>query len=206
MTAANIDGGLYTDITSFARDTHWLNGAMNAYTSLSLVALGVLLVAAWWLARRDAVSDKGVPDNAASDQHAPTATLRLFAVVVGIGAAVAADMLLKALFDERRPCLTIPHAYTVVACPGPTDYSFPSNHSAIAAALAAGVYLLHRRLGLIAAALAVLEGFSRVYLGMHYPHDVIVGLLVGAAVTVLVSRLVLPLIRSARSVVGPDVL
>jgi membrane-associated phospholipid phosphatase len=202
MTAANIDGGLYTDITSFARDTHWLNAAMNAYTSLSLVALGVLLVAAWWMARRDGVSGSGT----ASGPGAPTATLRLFAVVVGIGAAVVVDVILKALFDERRPCLTIPHAYTVVACPGPTDYSFPSNHSAIAAALAAGVYLLHRRLGLIAAGLAVLEGFSRVYLGMHYPHDVVVGLLVGAAVTVLVGRVVPRLVRSARSVVGPDVL
>ena len=206
MTAASIDGKLYTDITSFARDTHWLNAPMNAYTTLSLIALGVLLVAAWWLARRDTASDSGATSTTTTTTTTTTATFRLVAVLVGIGAAFAVDTILKVLFDERRPCLTIPHAYTVVACPGPTDYSFPSNHSAIAAALAAGVYLLHRRLGLIAAALAVLEGFSRVYLGMHYPHDVIAGLLVGAAVTVLVARAVLQLARLTGSVVGPDVL
>jgi len=41
----------------------------------------------------------------------------------------------------------------------------------------------------IAAALALLEGFSRVYIGVHYPHDVIAGLLVGALVTWLAARL-----------------
>ena len=199
MTAASIDGGLYTDITAFARDTHWLNGAVNAYTSVSLVVLGVLLVAAWWLARRDgasrSASSTAAGPGAGSDTSGATATFRLIAVLVGIGASFALDTALKALFEERRPCLTIPHSYTVGACPGPTDYSFPSNHAAIAAALAAGVYLLHRQLGRIAAILALLEGFSRIYLGMHYPHDVVVGLLVGAGATALIARAVLRLDR-----------
>jgi membrane-associated phospholipid phosphatase len=169
VTAAGIDGGLYTDITSFARDTRWLNGALNVYTTLSFVLLGLLLAAAWWTARRES----------------PAATGRLLAIVVGVGVSVAANAGLKLLVDERRPCLTLPRAYTVDVCPGPTDYSFPSNHAALAGALAAGVFLLHRRLGIIAAGLALLEGFTRVYLGVHYPHDAVVGLLLGAAVTTL---------------------
>ena len=38
--------------------------------------------------------------------------------------------------------------------------------------LAAGLWLIDRRLGAIGTALALVEGFSRVYLGQHYPHDV----------------------------------
>jgi undecaprenyl-diphosphatase len=175
--AAGIDGGLYVDITSFARDTRWLNGAMNAYTTFGLALLVVLLGAAWWVARREG--------NAA--------TRRLITVVIGTGAAVAANAGLKALVDERRPCLTLQHVYTVVACPGPTDYSFPSNHSAFAGALAVGVLLLNRRLGFVAIGLALLEAFSRVYLGMHYPHDAVVGLLLGGVVTALAVWLLTPL-------------
>jgi membrane-associated phospholipid phosphatase len=169
MTAAGIDGGLYLDITGFARDTHWLNAIANVYTTVGLGVLGVLVLGAWWLARRTN----------------PAADSRLLAIGAGIGVAIAASAVLKMLFDERRPCLTLPRAYTVVACPGPTDYSFPSNHTVAAAALAMGVYLLHRRLGLVAAALALLEGFTRVYLGMHYPHDVLAGLVVGAGATLV---------------------
>lgn len=168
MSAASIDGGLYTDITDFARDTHWMNGPLTLYTTLGVVALAALLVPAWWSARRSGSAAMGT----------------LAAAVVGIGCAVVANELLKALFTEARPCRTLPASFTVIACPGATDYAFPSNHSAFAGAIAAAVFLLDRRLGAIAAVLALLEGFSRVYLGVHYPHDVVVGLLVGAAVTV----------------------
>jgi len=172
---AGIDGSLYVDITSFAHDTHWLNSAMNDYTTLSLGLLVALLALAWWLTRRES-----------------GAGARLVAVLIGVAGAVAANAGLKSLVDERRPCLTLPHVYTVVPCPGPSDYSFPSNHSALAGALAVGVFVLSRRLGLIAIVLALLEGFSRVYIGVHYPRDAVVGLLLGAAVTALAVWLLRP--------------
>lgn len=68
------------------------------------------------------------------------------------------------------------------ACPGPTDYSFPSDHATIAAALAAGLWLANRKVGAIAAVLALVEGFSRVYLGLHYPHDIAAGILLSMVV------------------------
>lgn len=169
MSAASIDGGLYTDITDFARHSHWLNSPVNLYTTLGVIALAALLVPAWWNARRAGDAAMGM----------------LAAACAGVCVAVVANEVVKSLVSETRPCRTIPGSFTVVACPGATDYSFPSNHSAIAGAIAAALFLLNRRLGAIAAVLALLEGFSRIYIGVHYPHDVVVGLVLGATVTVV---------------------
>lgn len=180
MTGSSIDGALYTDVTDFARDTHWLNAPMNAYTTVGVFALAALLAVAWWNARGASTAAMG----------------RLAAGGVGIVAAVAVNMGLKSAFTELRPCRSIAHSFTVVACPGPTDYSFPSNHSTIAAAIAAALFLVNKRLGIVAAVLALIEGFSRVYIGVHYPHDVAAGLIVGAGVTVAVAFAVRPLVTS----------
>ncbi|MEV0806485.1 phosphatase PAP2 family protein [Micromonospora sp. NPDC050200] len=99
-------------------------------------------------------------------------------VVLAYGCSEA----LKGLFDEDRPCRG---AATVVAghCPPVGDWSFPSNHATIAGALAAATLLLSRRLGLVAVPLALFAALSRVFVGVHYPHDVAAGLLLGALVT-----------------------
>jgi membrane-associated phospholipid phosphatase len=129
--------------------------------------LAALLVLAWWNARR----------------RGDLAAIGAIAWA-GIGTliCIAASAVLKQVFAESRPCLAIAHVATVQPCPGPSDYSFPSNHTTIAAALAAGIWLAGRRLGLIAAVLALLEGFSRIYLGQHYPHDVLAALALAALI------------------------
>ena len=73
--------------------------------------------------------------------------------------------------DEDRPCRG---AATILAgqCPPVGDWSFPSNHATIAGALATAVLLLSPRWGLLAAPLALLAALSRVFVGVHYPHDV----------------------------------
>ncbi|WP_422753834.1 phosphatase PAP2 family protein [Micromonospora sp. WMMD708] len=99
--------------------------------------------------------------------------------------AYGCSELLKSLIDEERPCRG---AVTILAapCPPAGDWSFPSNHATIAGALATAVLLLSPRWGLLAAPLALLAAFSRVFVGVHYPHDVLAGLLLGLAVTLLV--------------------
>ncbi|MEO3758891.1 phosphatase PAP2 family protein [Mycobacterium sp. B14F4] len=78
----------------------------------------------------------------------------------------------------------------------PTSNSFPSGHSASAAAFAVGVGLESAALGLPLALLAGLVGLSRVAVGAHYPGDVFAGFGLGAAVAVLGGRLVPPLVPS----------
>jgi undecaprenyl-diphosphatase len=66
--------------------------------------------------------------------------------------------------------------------------SFPSGHATGAAAVAAIIAHRHRRLGWVAWAVAVLIGLSRIYLGRHFPSDVLSGGLLGALVAWLVIR------------------
>ncbi|MFI9642644.1 phosphatase PAP2 family protein [Micromonospora sp. NPDC051925] len=106
-------------------------------------------------------------------------------VVLAYGCSEA----LKSVVDEDRPCR---RAVAILAdqCPPTGDWSFPSNHATITGALATAILLLSPRWGLLAAPLALLAAFSRVFVGVHYPHDVLAGLLLGVAVTLLVTPLV----------------
>jgi len=52
-----------------------------------------------------------------------------------------------------------------------SDYAFPSNHSVVTAAMAAALFLISWRLGVLAVVATAVMGFSRVYVGAHYPQD-----------------------------------
>lgn len=67
-----------------------------------------------------------------------------------------------------------------------TEKSFPSDHAAFAFAIAIAVFLAHRRWGVVFLALAVLVGLGRIFAGVHYPSDVLVGAIVGGAWAALV--------------------
>jgi undecaprenyl-diphosphatase len=101
--------------------------------------------------------------------------------------AVALNQPVVNVIHEARPYTD--HPDILVLAHRSTDYGFPSDHAVMAGAAATGLLLYARRLGVIAAALAVLLAFSRVYIAAHYPHDVVAGLLFGAAVALLGWRL-----------------
>ena len=85
----------------------------------------------------------------------------------------------------------------------PTDSSFPANSAAAAFAIAGSVGIFQRRLAIVIASLAALYAFSRVYVGVHYPLDVVGGAvfgLVAVPIAVVLVRIIRPaLLLSLRS-------
>ena len=69
------------------------------------------------------------------------------------------------------------------------DWSFPSGHSASSFAAAPVIFLNHPRTGWPALVLAALIAFSRLYVGVHYPTDVLFGALSGILIGTAVFRL-----------------
>ncbi|MEV7387655.1 MULTISPECIES: phosphatase PAP2 family protein [unclassified Streptomyces] len=168
---SGIDGSLFSSVTDFARATQWLNTPMEVWTNFGLGVFAILMITGWWHARR---------------RGTRAMTLALTAPVAVLTAFAAAEVV-KRIVAEVRPCRSMPHAYVVDACPAPSDYAFPSGHSTVAAASVAALFLLDRRLSAIAAVFAVVEGFSRVYVGAHYPHDVLGSAVLALPVALLVS-------------------
>jgi membrane-associated phospholipid phosphatase len=124
-----------------------------------LVCVGLVAVA-WLLARRR-------PGDA------------LFIAVAGLGSSAITN-LVKVIVDKPRPGV-LPHLVTT------STLSFPSGHACSAAAVytALGMVLtrarprLRRVAVVVAGLLAMAIAFSRVYLGVHYPTDVVAGLVLG---------------------------
>src|SRR2546427_2509573 len=83
--------------------------------------------------------------------------------------------------DRMRPYLAHPaHAHLLIS--RSHDPSFPSDHATSAFALAFGVWLYDRALGTVLLVIAAVLAFSRVYVGTHYPGDVVAGALIGMAI------------------------
>ena len=77
----------------------------------------------------------------------------------------------------------------------PTDSSFPANSAAAAFAIAGSVGIFQRRLAIVIASLAAVYAFSRVYVGVHYPLDVVGGAvfgLVAVPIAVVLVRIIRP--------------
>lgn len=157
----------------------WLPGAMREVTALGswpvvtlvvLFTLGLLLIQRRWLSA--------------------------LLVVAAVGGGAAAMDLLKATFERPRPD-AVPHLVEVLSL------SFPSGHATIAVVTyvtlgAMATHLAERRIVRVyllcaAISLALLVGLTRIYLGVHYPSDVLAGWCLGlgwASLCLIATRLV----------------
>ncbi len=102
--------------------------------------------------------------------------------VIAIALADWSSSGLKALFERPRPPLRYPEPKTLV--PLPHDASFPSGHAATSFAAATMLSFTFPRFAPPLYVLAAAVAFSRVYVGVHYPLDVIGGAILGALVAI----------------------
>ena len=166
----------FRPIHDFANSTTWLHGFMSFMAKDGIALFAIALLAAWWIGRRDN-----------DDRKVATAVWSAVAAVV----ALALVQPISNAANEARPFVVL-HFTPLIA--HARDAGFPSDHATGSGAIAAGLLFVSRRLGIITALLALLIAFSRVYVGVHFPQDVLAGLALGAVVAVIGVFTVVPLL------------
>lgn len=104
---------------------------------------------------------------------------------LGVGFLLG-NMVLKNMIARQRPCWIDNQILLLI--PNPRDYSFPSGHSLAAFEGSVSIWLYHRRWGMWFLFLAVLIAFSRLYLFVHFPTDVLGGITLGTIIAILVHQ------------------
>lgn len=160
-----LDGNILLWIQEYVR-ADWLTPVMKAITSLGnggwfWIVLSVLLLC--------------------FKKTRKAGVYALIALAVG---ALITNLCLKNWVCRIRPYEVVDGLHILIGAPH--DWSFPSGHTT--ASFAAGMIYyktLPREYGIAALGLAVLIGFSRLYVGVHYPTDVLGGLVVGMVAAML---------------------
>ena len=187
-----MDSRAFRSVNRFAYRTGWAHPLVKGYATFGIALFAVIMVLAWWDART--ADDPAVAVSAVV--WSGIAPLLSFVAVQIIGTIV----------DRARPTATLAGTHLLVS---PTkDFSFPSDHSTAVGAISVALILagpfLHRHwYGWFTLGLAVLLAGSRVYVGAHYPGDVLAGLALGAAVAAggapLARRVLPPLARKVQT-------
>lgn len=105
----------------------------------------------------------------------------LFSMLIGF---LLGNVLLKNLIARQRPCWIDPNVPLLIS--NPHDYSFPSGHSLASFAAAVSIFLQNKRWGVAALLLASAIAFSRMYLFVHFPTDVLTGIVIGTVIAYFV--------------------
>jgi undecaprenyl-diphosphatase len=181
-SGSNPDVDLLYDINGLAKDApHWFDRGMSFVGEYGLlVAMVLLVVWCWWSVRRRAAEDSAV--SVAALVWAPLAA----------ALAVLVNVPIRGFVERPRPFLD--HTGLDVLVSGKTDFSFVSDHATITMAMGVALFVADRRFGLAGIGLALVEGFCRVYMGVHYPTDVIGGFALGTAVALLLSPVAMALL------------
>jgi undecaprenyl-diphosphatase len=173
-----VDYRIYHAINQFVLHHAWLGTGLKAVEAWSVPVLAVATVALWLLAR---------PGGGRKWKLAATCALGS----AGVGLLI--NRLISTIWDRRRPFDAHPSAHVWGA--RSHDPSFPSDHASAAFGIAFAVFLFDRVVGSVFLAAAVVIGAGRVFVGEHYPLDVLAGCLVGLAAALLVTRVARPAIE-----------
>ena len=160
-----MDTNLFWWINRFATRTGWAHGFFTAYANYGIVLFAALLIVTYLGARYH-----GDLRALVGSVWAAAAAL----IALGIGQLIGGSI------DRARPYEAMSGVHLLID--RTTDFSFPSDHATAVGAVAVGLLFTDKRWGTIGAVLAVTMALTRVYVGAHYPSDVLGGLALGGFV------------------------
>lgn len=170
-----MDYRIYHAINVFVFHHAWLGRSLSFLEKWAVPIYAVATVALWLLAR---------PGGDRKWKLASAAALCSAEV------ALLVNQLIGQIWHRQRPFATHPSAH--VWGSRSHDPSFPSDHASAAFAIAFTIFLFDRVVGGIFLVAATVIGVGRVFIGAHYPADVVAGCLVGLAVALLIARVARP--------------
>ena len=122
----------------------------------------------------------------------------LILAISAVAVVLLADgttQIFKDLVQRIRPCHVFQQAQLLHGAVCTDSFSFPSNHASNTFALAAFISYNYRKLAIPSFLIAILVGYSRIYLTTHYPTDVLAGaawgMLLGFTVAMVARRLLM---------------
>lgn len=175
-----MDWTLLHAINSAAAGRDWVEDPTTIIAGLLTPLYAAATVGLWFLARPG------------RDERPKLACANALAAAA---VAMAVNQVISHLWERPRPYVTHHAGLHLLSAPS-TDPSFPSDHAAAAFAIAFAVFFVWRRVGIGFLVVATAIALTRLALGMHYPSDVVAGMLVGWASATLVVRLaVVPVAR-----------
>jgi undecaprenyl-diphosphatase len=173
-----MDYRVYHAVNMFVVHHGWIGRGLSFVENWAVPLLAIATVALWLVDR---------PGRDPKWKLASASALGSAALALLINQLIA-----KLIWDRPRPFAEHPAAH--VWGNRSHDPSFPSDHASAAFAIGFAVFLYDRLVGGLFLAAAAIIGIGRVFIGAHYPADVLAGALVGMAAAVIVVRLGRPLI------------
>jgi undecaprenyl-diphosphatase len=168
---------------------HWVGSLFHGIEAASIPVMVILTGLLWFLARPG------------GDRKWKLACASGYAAAA---LAFLVNLVVHHAHDRARPyeAHAIRHPWSTS-----TDASFPSDHTSLSFAIAFAVLLFDNVAGVLFLAVAAIIGVGRLFIGAHYPGDVLAGMLVGLVSAFVVVRLlrplVLPVVRVVERVTDP---
>jgi undecaprenyl-diphosphatase len=157
----DVNGSIFDAINGLAGHATIADDAMKFAAEYVIFGVFALVVASWFVRSGNDESRR----------------IAVYTAVLTGALSIAAVMVIQHFYVHQRPFVT--RSDVVLLVKHSADASFPSEHATAAFALAAGIAVYRLRYGLLLAALAALISFARVYVGIHYPYDVLGGAAIG---------------------------
>ncbi len=173
-----MDYRLYHAVNQFVFHHAWIGQSLSIVENWAVPVVAVATVALWLVAR---------PGSSRKWKLACGSALGSSAL------ALLINQLIAQVWHRARPFAAHPSAH--VWGSRSRDPSFPSDHASAAFGIAFAVFLYDRLVGSIFLAAAFLIGVGRVFIGAHYPADVLAGCVVGLGSALVVARLARPLME-----------
>lgn len=185
-TLERMDWSLFHALNAGVATRDWLEDPVTALAGPAIPLFAAVTIGLWFLSR---------PYGDRTWKRACLSALTAAAV------AMATNQVISHLWERPRPFTAHATLTHLLSAPS-ADPSFPSDHAAVAMAIAFAVLAFSRRAGFVFLGAAALIGLSRIALGMHYPSDVLAGMVIGWGAALLVTRFGAPWIDRLVSLIS----